>query len=350
MSSLPSGPSPIPSTGPSEPADRICPYCGAGNLRTSTVCFQCSRKIPLHGEFVPGLAMDDIAAEDDSPSVRLTFRQSWELSKVSLGLLRDHPFLLVFPTIAGCCALGVFGLWLWLGGWLSGISLASGFNGDLTGFSVAALIAYLLLSVVSVLTTAALVGAAARLAEGLPASAADGWRAVPSRFWPLVGWALFAATAGIAIALVSALFSRIPVVGAGVRTAADIAWTFATYFMVPVILFERWDDIGDSLHRSGQLFVGNFGRTFLSTLMVDLLLLSGFLVAAVLVVFAVQDAVFGNRTLAILYGGAALAIGYAVFIVAATAEGTLVAVLYLFATTGKVRPDIAAHLSPLTEG
>jgi Family of unknown function (DUF6159) len=269
-----------------------------------------------------------------------TFSDSWKLTKTSFRLLREDRALLVFPVVAGLSILGVLAL-LFLGffGLLLPLAAAQGgITGPIAALGlVLFLLAYFAMVLLSVYCTAALVGAATVKLAGQQATAADGWRIARRRLRRLLLWALVTGTVGLAIQAIS---SRVRGLGGFVIGAVGGAtWAVATYFMIPVLLYEE-QGAWSGLRRSAQLFTSNFGRSFVSNLVVGLIVGAGIVAA----VFLGVAGLFLIATSAVLLGIGlvviGIAIGVLVALVGAAAEGILRAALYRYATTGKVDPDL----------
>jgi len=272
-----------------------------------------------------------------------TFSDSWQLTKTSFRLIREDRALLIFPLVGGLSILGVIALLILGEFWLFAPGLpARGPSGLVDAAAVVLfLVTYLAMVFLSVYCTAALVGAATLKLSGQQPSAADGWRIARARIGRLVVWALIAATVALVI---QAIASRTRGVGGLViRLVGGVAWGVATYFIVPVILYEDlrpWP----ALKRSGHLFTSTLGRTLVSNLALGLLLGLGIVVAVIVafigILLAVGLVAGGSLVLGLILIGVGLAIGVTVALVGAAAEGILQAALYRYATTGQIDPGL----------
>lgn len=272
-----------------------------------------------------------------------TFSDSWRLTKTSFRLIREDRALLIFPLIAGLSILGVLALLIFGEFWLFAPGLAArGPSGLVDGAAVLLfLAAYFAMVFLSVYCTAALVGAATLKLSGQQPSAADGWRIARARIGRLAVWALITATVGLVIQAVARRVSGIG--GLVIGVAGGFAWGVATYFMIPVLLYEDqrpWP----ALKRSGHLFTSTFGRTLVSNLALGLLLGLGIVVAVILAVVGLLIAgglvAGGSLVLGLILFGVGLAIGVMVALIGSAAEGILRAALYRYATTGKIDPGL----------
>jgi len=263
---------------------------------------------------------------------------SWELAKMSFGVLRERPRLLVFPLVTALAAVGA--LLLLVGAAFELFSQPGAFANfsSLLGVVIAlGVVAFVVLSVVAALMTGALMGATHAYLNGGTGSVGEGWRLARGRWRALVKWGLVSATVGLAIAAVSnLLFARAWLVGLIFNIAAEVGWAVTTYFIVPVVMFEPWPAIGTSLVRSTRLFVTTFGKTVISNLWATLLLLPGLVVAIVLGVVALLEFAHGALLAAIVLGVSAVVLGAFVVLVADAIDSILTTVLYRYATTGRV--------------
>lgn len=87
-----------------------------------------------------------------------------------------------------------------------------------------------------------------------------GLRAAVDRLPQIVGWALLAATVGM---IIKAIQERVGLIGKIVTAIIGVAWTIASYFVVPVLIAEKIGPI-DALKRSGQLITQTWGASLVS--------------------------------------------------------------------------------------
>ncbi|MEM0344020.1 MAG: DUF6159 family protein [Thermoplasmata archaeon] len=166
-----------------------------------------------------------------------------------------------------------------------------------------------------------------RMKGGNP-SFIDGLEAATKKIPAILGWAIISAVFGVVIAILSRRGRS-----ASARIAAhsaDLAWAVATYFVVPVMLFE---DVGplDAVGRSASVvrrtwresLAGNFGMSVIFFLIG----LSGALISLAI----------GNVIGGIVWGLIAAILFIAVLsIFSSAASAVLTAALYRLARTGKM--------------
>ena len=268
-----------------------------------------------------------------------TFSDSWRLTKLSFRLIFQDSALLVFPLVAGLSAIGVLALVAVGTFFLSPLLLVGG--NLTTSYEVIGLVlfltAYFVTTFITVYATAALIGAATLKLEGQQPTASDGWKVARANLSRLLVWSLIAASVGLLIQLVS---SRVKgAAGMIIGTIAGATWSIATYFVVPVIIYERTSP-WQSLSRSAKLFLNTFGRTLVTNVVLGLLLAAGIIAAVVLGVFGLYLLFTTNTYLGIILIVSALGVGVLVALLGASAEGVLRAALYRYATTGKIDPDL----------
>ncbi|GAB3033686.1 DUF6159 family protein [Natronobiforma cellulositropha] len=171
------------------------------------------------------------------------------LSFASLRVLRSHPKLLVYPLLSGLASIvfivALFGPLLLASSALGGLEAAGLF------------VVYLGTTFIAALFNAALVHSVRTVFHGEQPSIRAGLEAALGHTKALLVWALASAIVGIVI---QSLESR---GGVGAQIAAvvfSVGWTVATFFVVPVIVFE--DASPRSMFtRSASIFKDTWGET-----------------------------------------------------------------------------------------
>ena len=158
--------------------------------------------------------------------------RSWGLIKASAGVLAKDKELLVFPLLSAICTLIVaaafllpaFGL-----GALDGLR-----EGGMSPVAyVLAFLFYLVQYFVIFFFNSALVGAAMIRLDGGDPTVGDGLRIAGSKVVPILGYAAIAATVGM---ILRAIQERAGFIGKLVSGALGVAWTLASFLVVPVLV------------------------------------------------------------------------------------------------------------------
>ncbi|HEV2539976.1 MAG TPA: DUF6159 family protein [Frateuria sp.] len=210
------------------------------------------------------------------------FARSWSLMKASAAMLRSDKALLAFPLLSGICSLVVAASFL--------VPVALAVLADDTHLAgqdhrwspvtwLVFFAFYLVQYFVIVFFNTALAGCALRHLRGEPTSLSDGLALARSRWTSILGYALIAATVGL---FLRALQERLGLIGRLVAGLLGLAWTVATFLVVPVLASQ---DIGpvDAVKRSvellkrtwGENLIGNVGLGAAFGLMTFLALLIG---------------------------------------------------------------------------
>lgn len=150
--------------------------------------------------------------------------------RTSFDIVRRDRALLWFPVISTLCLVVTAGLWIFEGAWLYAV------NGSSLLFVPLVAAALYSLSLVGVFFSVALAGAAAEVIDGGEPTFRDGVNIAWARLGPIAGWAAYSTF----VALLLGFFKSIK----GARwlgTAAEVAWSFATIFVVPLIAVEGID-------------------------------------------------------------------------------------------------------------
>lgn len=189
------------------------------------------------------------------------FSRSWQLVKASASVLSQDKELLVFPMVSAVATfivgaafvLPMVGL-----GAFDGLDQAARGEGDVLLY-VWAFLFYVAQYFVIFFFNAALVGAAMIRLQGGDPTVADGFRIAFSRIGPLFGYALIAATVGM---LLRAIQERAGMVGKWVAGLIGVAWTVASFLVVPVLVSR---DVGpiDAVKESAQLLRRTWGENLI---------------------------------------------------------------------------------------
>ncbi|HEV2449167.1 MAG TPA: DUF6159 family protein [Thermoplasmata archaeon] len=276
---------------------------------------------------------------------------SVKITKTVLRMIREDKALLLLPLLSGLTLLAAAAIVFiplivaFLANPSGMLSFAHSSGGQAL-LVVVFLVLYFVLVFLSIFFFAALVGAATLKLNGKNASVRDGLNIAWAKRGRLLVWALISATVGLLIQAVASRFKGI--VGLIIRVAGGATWAVATYFVVPVILYEE-NSAWRSLVRSAKLFAGTFGRWFFSNLLLGLIVAAVFLVGFVTLIIGVF-ALFTSVPL----GAALILIAVAIWIFAsvfsAAVAGVTRAVLYRYATTGLIDPGLAPSNLPSVGG
>ena len=187
------------------------------------------------------------------------FSRSWGLIKASGGVLAKDKELLVFPLLSAACTLVVVAAFVLpaLGlGALDGLRDGGGVS--LLAY-VLAFLFYLVQYFVIFFFNSALVGAAMIRLDGGDPTVGDGLRIARSKALPILGYAAIAATVGMVL---RAIQERAGFVGRLVSGALGVAWTLASFLVVPVLVTR---DIGpvDAVKESALLLKKTWGENLI---------------------------------------------------------------------------------------
>jgi hypothetical protein len=261
-----------------------------------------------------------------------TIGRGWEMSKLSMGVVKKDPELMVYMILTGLMSLAC----------LVGMSIPQfldmewAVNPDgsfSSSYLMFSFLGYMLLSIVVVFWNCAIIANAnIRLTGGNP-SFADGISAAVKRLPIIVLWGVIAGTVGLLLkALEGAVRSSdndgAQALAAIVHLIGGLAWWVMTFFMLPHLILEG-KPVGQSLKASKDMFFRTWGENITSGLGIGLV---GFLMGIPLVVITIA--------LTVAIGPAGLLVGAILLglLVAwvNAAEQVAVVALYRFATDGKM--------------
>lgn len=255
----------------------------------------------------------------------------WQLTKTSLRVLRKDKELLIFPLLSGLALL------LILGGFLGGMFALVGFEAFLNGPSSWLLIPvlavyYIFAFFVAIFFNAAVIGAATIRLNGGNPTLGDGLRVARENVGRIFLWALFAGTVAM---ILRAIQQRSGILGRIVIGLVGVAWSLATYFVVPVLIYEKLGPWA-SVKRSAHIFKATWGETIVGGFsMGAIFVLAGLAGILPIALGAVIGGIVG------LIVGLVIAVVYWIILglISSAASSILIAALYRYATTGKVAED-----------
>jgi hypothetical protein len=259
-----------------------------------------------------------------------SFSNSWTLVKASANVLKMDKELLVFPLMSGIAAVLVTGSFIaplvFTGGWEMFDQESGSYLAYVLGF-----LFYLVQYTVIFFFNSALVGAALIRLDGGDPTVSDGLAIASKRMGTILGYAAIAATVGMILRAISERSGFLGQLAAGL---VGMAWSLATYLVVPVLVTENIGPI-DAVKQSGALFkktwgeqvVGNFGMgwaIFLMWISWSAVWITGAVVAG----NVLPQAVIPFVAVGIL--------GYVFLALFSSAlKGVYTAALYRYATTGE---------------
>jgi hypothetical protein len=176
----------------------------------------------------------------------------------------------------------------------------------------------------------ALVRAASSRLAGGTATLRDGLRAAWERKGRVLQWALLAATVGLVLKM---LEERMSWVGRLVVRLIGLAWTLASYFVVPVFASEDLGPI-EALKRSARVFRDTWGEKVAGGFGFGLIF---FVLAIPGVALPILGAMLGGTGSIV---GSVLMVLYWLMlgVISAATQGIFMAALYRYASTKQVAP------------
>lgn len=239
------------------------------------------------------------------------FARSWALLKASAEVLRSDKALLMFPLFSGICTLVVAATFLTPVGWeyFNDARIRSyGVEHHVAASHYVFLfLFYLAQYTVIIFFNTALASVATARLRGDEASVSEGLAAARSRFASILGYAIIAATVGTLLRMVQ---QRAGWLGRLVAGMIGVAWTVATFLVVPVLANE---DVGplEAVQRSVELLKRSWGENLIGNAGIGFAF--GFItLAAVLVAFVLVMAAASAHSVALMVAVIALAfIGFA---------------------------------------
>ncbi|MFP3872500.1 MAG: DUF6159 family protein [Candidatus Aenigmatarchaeota archaeon] len=181
-------------------------------------------------------------------------KRAWKLMKTSWGEVMSEKKLMLYPVVTLVVSIIVLAsfivpLFFWMP--VENIYLLLAYL----------FLLYLVLSFVGVLFNASIVGYAAEKFKGRQPDFGDGLDLALSRWPKLLGWSILSAIVGMLIRILRrALRKKFGVLGGLIGGILGVGWTYATFFVLPVLLMED-EGIFSSVKKSASLFKDTWGET-----------------------------------------------------------------------------------------
>jgi len=270
------------------------------------------------------------------------FSRSWELVKASAGVLKQERKLLVFPLLSGICSLLV--LASFFAPMYLSIAAQAGQGQHPhpgSGYYVGLFVFYLVEYTVIFFFNTALVGAAMLYMDGERPSLSDGLGIAISKLPQIFGYALIAATVGM---LLRALQERAGLIGRIVLGMIGLAWSVATFLVVP-ILAATDDGPIEAVKTSAGMLKRTWGENIIGTSGIHIIFGLAYLLLVALFAALIASA-YSIHAIALVVALVALGlvamIGLA--LVQSALQGIYATALYRYAQYGDAGDGIDADL------
>lgn len=182
-------------------------------------------------------------------------KRGYVLIRQSVTVLRKHPRLGLFPLVSGAASVAFLALLLTPMFGVLAVDTSDTITLAVVGGTLFGI--YLGLSFISAFFTAGLVHQTRAVLAGEEPSLRAGVRGAWAVKGPLFLWSVISATVGV---ILDAISSSDSIVSQVLAAIFGVAWTLMTFFVVPVIVFEK-PSIRRMFTRSAKTFKETFGET-----------------------------------------------------------------------------------------
>jgi len=263
------------------------------------------------------------------------FSRSWALMKASAAVLRSDKSLLIFPLLSGLCTLLVAASFLIP---VAVMAIGSEHVGDAAdhGMTAGAYLLmfgfYLVQYFVIIFFQTALTGVALMHLRGEPTSVSAGFALARAKVPQILGYALIAATVGVLLRMAQ---ERLGLIGRLVVGFIGLAWTVATFLVVPVLVSKEVGPV-DAVKESVELLKRSWGENLIGNgglgVVFGLLMVVAALVAALLI----GGAVATQSVAAIVLAATVTVLGFILLaLIQSSLQGIYAAALYRYAEAGE---------------
>ena len=272
------------------------------------------------------------------------FSRSWALMKASAAVLQSDKSLLVFPLLSGVCTLLVAASFLipvgvlMLGGEYAGQDMHQRMS---VGSYLLLFAFYLVQYFVIIFFQTALTGVALMHLRGEPTSVSAGFALARSRWTHILGYALIAATVGLVLRMVQ---ERLGLIGRLVVGFLGLAWTVATFLVVPILASQEVGPI-DAVKHSVELLKRSWGENLIGNGGIGVVFGLAMLLAMLLAALLIGGAFATQSMVAVVLAVVVVVVGLTLLgLIQASLHGIYAAALYRFAETGETSGGFNADL------
>jgi hypothetical protein len=265
------------------------------------------------------------------------FSRSWQLMKTSLGVLRKDKEIMLFPVFS-FVACAIILLSFFAGFWFVGLP---SIDSTLWVWVIVMILVYFILFFIVIFFNTAIIACGNIRLNGGDPTVADGLRIASENISRILIWALISATIGM---ILQAIRQRAGWAGRLIAGIIGFAWTYVTFFIIPVLIFEK-KGIAPSIRRSASLFKQTWGETIIGTFGFGVIFVTLALPGILPIVLGFY---IGSATGVIV--GFIIAFFYwaVIGVVASATNGIYVAAMYQFATKKQLPSEFDASLIPPT--
>ena len=263
------------------------------------------------------------------------FARSWALMKASAAVLRSDKSLLLFPLLSGICTLLVAASFLIPVGMmvLGGAHAGGDFHERMSvGSYLLLFVFYLVQYFVIIFFQTALTGVALMHLRGEPTSVGAGLALARAKLPQIFGYALIAATVGLLLRMIQ---ERLGLIGRLVIGFIGLAWTVATFLVVPVLASK---DVGpvDAVKESVELLKRSWGENLIGNGGIGLVFGLMMFLAVLVSVALIGGAMVTQSMVAIVLAVVIAVVGFVLLaLVQSSLQGIYAAALYRFAEAGE---------------
>ena len=262
------------------------------------------------------------------------FARSWALMKASAAVLRSDKSLLVFPLLSGLCTLLVAASFLIPVGvmMIGGGHAGDDFHERMSVGSYLLMFAfYLVQYFVIIFFQTALTGAALMHLRGEPTSVGAGLALARQKLPQIFGYALIAATVGLVLRMIQ---ERLGLIGRLVVGFIGLAWTVATFLVVPILASQDTGPI-DAVKRSVELLKRSWGENLIGNGGIGIVFGVAMVLAVLLGAVLIGAAFVLQSIVAIVLAVVVVVLGLTLLgLIQASLQGIYSAALYRYAEAG----------------
>src|SRR3989338_3015767 len=265
------------------------------------------------------------------------FSRSWQLVKESFTVLKKDKEMMLFPIVSGILTVIAF---ISLIVPFAVLSFLSGNEAPSPFFYLLLFVYYVITSFIVIFFNTGLITCAHMRLNGKDPIFKDGLKHAWKHVGNIFVWSLISATVGLILRMIVDKIENSERLGPIGKLVGMIfigllgmAWSFLTFFVIPVMIFEKKNAF-ESIKHSGSLFKKTWGENVIGQFSMGLV----FGLLSLLGVGAFVLAFFsGSVTIMVIVGALTVLYWIILAIISTSLNGIFVAAMYNYAKTGKIQ-------------
>ncbi len=180
----------------------------------------------------------------------------WKLAMTSIGFIRKHTLLVLFPVISAICMIVLLGSFAGVSMAIFGLDVNTALDSDSPARYIALFVIYLISYSIIVFFNMAMIFCIKKLFHDEKVTFVEGLKFGMSRFHQIFAWSAVSATVGVILRAIEDKNKFIASIVSGILGAL---WGIVTFFVLPILVYENLG-VFEAVKKSGALIRKTWGE------------------------------------------------------------------------------------------